>query len=135
MTNANGSNNWEVSFAAISFLENALRTHTAVASFTRVNDIQFEIVRRTVYSDVNAVLVNDYMLGEATVYAVLQEFVGVTAVVNNGNWNHIALDRKAFAKKTGVAVLLMADFLGALNVENLLEYSTAKEREERRRKR
>ena len=79
-----------------------------------MNDIQFEIARRTGYSSVNAVLVDDYMLGEATVYAVLQEFAGVTAVVNNGSWNHIVLDWRAFAKKTGVAVFLVADFLGAL---------------------
>ena len=61
------------------------RSSLAVASFTRVNDIQFKIIRRLGYPDVNAVLVDDYMLGEATVYEVLREFADVTAVVNNGN--------------------------------------------------
>ena len=107
------------------------RSSLAVASFTRVNDIQFKIIRRLGYPDVNAVLVDDYMLGEATVYEVLREFADVTAVVNNGNWNHIAFDWRAFAKNTGVAVLLAKDILGALNVEDLLKYSTLAEREER----
>jgi hypothetical protein len=75
------------------------------------------------------------MLGEAAVYEILQEFSGVTAVVNNGNWNHIALDWRAFAKKTGVAVLLLADFLGALNVEDLVKHTTVAEREERSKRR
>ena len=112
-----------------------LWAHTAVESFTRVNDIQFEIVRRQGYPDVNTVLLDDYMLGEAKVYEVLQEFSGVTVVVNNGNWNHIALDWRDFGKKTGVAVFLVADFKGALNVEDLFEYTTFAEREERDKRR
>lgn len=130
----NGSNNWGVSFSAISFLEKVLCAHKAVESFARVNDIQFKIVRSSGYPEVNAVLVDDYMLGEATVYAVLREFVGVTAVVNNGSWNHIALDWRAFAKKTDVVVFLVADFLGALNVEYPVKYTTAAESEERRQR-
>ncbi len=84
---------------------------------SRVNDIQFEIERRRDLPSVNAVLIDEYMLGEATVYGLLQEFHGVTVVVNNGNWNHIAFDLKAFAKKTGVIVLMrhVGLSLGALN--------------------
>lgn len=130
----NGDNDWSVGWGAISFFEGVLSNHTAVDSFTRVNDIQFEIRRRD-HPDVNAVLVDDYMLGEATVYALLEEFNGVTAVVNNGSWNHIALDWRDFAKRTGVVVLEMADFLGALNVKDIAKYTTRDEREARRRKR
>jgi len=131
----NAENNWGVTWSAISFVERVLSSHTAVDSFTRVNDIQFIIVRRGDHPDVNAVLVDDYMLGEATVYAILEEFDDVTAVVNNGTWNHIALDWRDFAKRTGVVVLEMADFLGALNVKELAKYTTHEEREERRPKR
>lgn len=131
----NDEKDWGVGWSAISFFEGVLSNHTAVDSFTRVNDIQFRIVRRRDHPDVNAVLVDDYMLGEATVYAILQEFDDVTAVVNNGTWNHIALDWRDFAKRTGVVVLEMADFLGALNVKELAKYTTRDEREERRRKR
>src|SRR6266700_1023021 len=98
----NGVNNWGVGWSAISFFEKVLSSHTAVDSFTRKNDIRFDFVRRGDIPDVNAILVDDYMLGEATVYAILEEFVGVTAVVNNGNWNHIALDWKTFARQTSI---------------------------------
>lgn len=116
------------------YFEQVLSSHTAVESHNRVNDIQFEIVRRDNLPDVNAILLDDYMLGEATLYAILEEFEGVTAVVNNGNWNHIALDWRKFAKQTGVVVLELKDFLGALNVKQLDQYTTCDEREERRRK-
>jgi hypothetical protein len=132
---ANGSNNWNVSWSAIQFLVRVLSNHTSVASFTRVNDIQFEIVRRGDLPDVNAILIDDYMLGEAKVYALLEEFDGVTAVVNNGTWNHIAFDWRDFANRTGVAVFLVSDFLGALNVTDLTKYVTSDERYEERRKR
>lgn len=130
----NGENNWGVSWAAIEFFQRVLATHTSVESYKRVNHIQFEIVRRGDLSEVNAVLLDCYMLGEAIVYAILEEFENVTAVVNNGSWNHIALDWRKFAEQTGVVVLEMADFLGALNVEQLDRYTTREEREEHRRK-
>lgn len=112
-----------------------LISHTSVVSFTRRNDIQFDIVRGLARPDVNAVLVDEYMLGEATAYAVLQEFDEVTAIVNNGTWNHIAFDWRVFAKCTGVVVFQLRDFLGALNVKDLTKYVTPEEREERRRRR
>jgi len=130
----NGENKWGVGWPAIAFFQQVLSTHTSVESYRRVNDIQFEIARRGGLSGVNAVLLDCYMLGEATVYAVLEEFENVNAVVNNGSWNHIALDWRKFAEQTDVVVLEMADFLGALNVEQLDRYTTREEREEHRRK-
>lgn len=115
----NGENNWGVGWGAISFFEGVLSNHTAVDSFTRKNDVQFEIIRRGGRSTINAVLVDNYMLGEATVYAILEEFDGVNVVVNNGTWTHVAFDWRVFAKRTGVIVLKMSDFLGALNVVDL----------------
>ncbi len=131
----NSENNWGVGWSAISFFERVLSNHTAVDSYTLVDDIQFNIIRRGDHPDVNAVLVEDYMLGEATVYEVLEEFRGVNAIVNNGTWNHLAFDWRDFAKRTGVVVLEMADFLGALNVKELAKYIPRDEREEHRRKR
>jgi hypothetical protein len=131
----NGENSWGVGWPAISFFERVLSNHTAVESYTRANDIQFKIIRRGDHPDVNAILVEDYMLGEATVYEVLEEFPDVNAIVNNGTWNHIALNWRDFAKRTGVVVLEMADFLGSLNVKELAKYIPRDEREEHRRKR
>ncbi|MES1213490.1 MAG: hypothetical protein ABUL64_02800 [Singulisphaera sp.] len=129
---SNGSNKWNVGWGGIKFFEQVLSNHSSVASFERVNDIQF-LIRRKAHPDVNAVLVDDYMLGEATLYAIMQEFPGTTAVVNNGTWNHIAFDWREVARRTGVVALLMADFLGAINVPDLTQYTPRDEREERSR--
>ena len=128
-------NKWNVGDSAILFFENMLSSHNAVASFTRSNDIQFQIRRKDGLSDVNAVLVDVYAFGEAHVYGLLHEFHGVTAIVNGGGWNLIALDRKTIANRTRVTVFSMGDFMGALNVDRLEEYTPRDEREARRRKR
>jgi hypothetical protein len=131
----NGSNNWNVGYSSISFMEQVLSTHRAVASFERVNAIQFDIVRTNDLSDLNVVFVNEYHLGEASAYAILNEFDSVEVIVNNGNWNHILVNWREFADRTGVVIFKMTDFMGAINVDDPRDYVTEDEREERRRKR
>ena len=131
----NGRNSWGVPFSAISFLESVLDNHASVMSFTRTNDIQFIIAREFGRPNVNAVLIDEYVLGEAAAYAILKEFNDVTVIVNNGSWNRVALDWRDFAKRTGVAVFQLRDFMGALNAKDPTKYVTFEEREERDRKR
>ena len=131
----NGHNNWNVGYGAISFMEQVLRSHTSVASFDRTNDIQFEVVRTKGLPDLNVVFVDEYELGEAAAYAIINEFPGVEVIVNNGNWNQILVDWRDFANRTGVTIFKMADFMGAINVEDPRKYVTESERGERRRKR
>jgi hypothetical protein len=131
----NGQNNWNVGYSSIVFMEQVLNSHTSVASFERINDIQFRIVRAKGLSKLNVVLVAEYHLGEAAAYAIIKEFDGVEVIVNNGVWNHVILDWREFADRTGVIVLEYSDFLGALNVKDLRKYVAPGEREESRRKR
>ena len=131
----NGSNQWGVGYSSKVFFEQVLSNHSKVTAFSRSNDIQFEITRRSPLSRVNAVLVDVYMFGEAALYGVLGEFSGVSAVVNNGSWNHIAFDWREIAQRTGVVALSISDFLGALNVDQLTAYIPGTEREERDRRR
>ena len=126
-------NEWGVRWASIGFLEKVLRNHSAVVNFSCENEIQFQI-ERLLMEPLNVVMLEDYLLGEAKVHAVIDEFDDVDAVVNNGTWNCVAFDWREFEKQTGVVVLGITDFLGALNVENLEEYVTADERAERKRK-
>lgn len=124
----NGENNWNVGYGGISFFEQVLSNHSSVDSFVRTNEIQFIITRSKGMSQVNAVLVDIYMLGEAAHHAILSEFPGVTSIVNNGNWNHIAYDSRKVAKQTGVETFLMRKFLGALNCNDFSKYILADER-------
>jgi hypothetical protein len=131
----NGQNNWNVGYSAILFMEQLLHSHTKVCSFKRINDIQFLVVRNEGYPELNVVFVDQYELGEATAYAIIEEFSGVEVVVNNGHWNHIVVDWRDFAKRTGVVIFKLSDFLGAINVQDLRKHVTEDERTERRRKR
>ena len=131
----NGHNNWNVIYSSICFMEQVLSTHTSVSSFDRENDIQFHVVRTGDLSDLNIVFVDEYQLGEASAYEIIKEFSGVEVIVNNGNWNQILFDWRQFADRTGVVVLKVADFMGAINVKDLRKYVTRDEREERSRKR
>jgi hypothetical protein len=111
----NGNNKFNVGYSEIVFFESVLRTHTAVAFFERKDDIRFEIKRNNGMSDLSVVLVSEYMLGESFAYKVLVEFPGVDVIVNNGNWNAVVLDQSVFKSNTGVDVLKINQFLGALN--------------------
>jgi len=119
---SNGQNNWNIGYTGICFFEQVLSNHSAVASFDRTNDIQFAIVRKKGMLDVNAILVDIYMLGEAAHHSIAAEFNGVTVIVNNGHWNNIAYDARALAIQTGVETFLMGEFLGALNCNDLSAY-------------
>ena len=126
----NGKNRWGVGYPAIQFMEQVLNFHQRVKSFERANDIQF-FIQRTDLPAVNAVFVEQYEFGVASLYAVLGEFQGVTVVVNNGNWNHIAFDRMELSMSTGVVAFAMKDFMGALNVARLDKYVPRDERQTR----
>lgn len=131
----NGQNNWNVGYSAILFMEQVLSSHTSVRSFTRMNDIQFQIVRSKGHPDLNVVFVDVYEFGEAAAYAIIEEFDGIQVIVNNGSWNHILVDWRKFANRTGVVIFKLSDFMGAINVQDLRNYVTEDERDERRRKR
>jgi len=110
----NGENSWDIGYSEIMFFANALNAHQAVDNFTRTEDIVFDISRLGM-SPLRVVLVSEYRLGEAAAYRAIQEFPGIQAIVNSGNWNAVALDRNSFRRQTKVEVLSLKNFLGALN--------------------
>lgn len=112
---SNGSNNFDIGYSEIIFFESVLRSHTAVTSFERIDDIRFEIARNNDRSNLSVVLISEYRLGEAFAFRVLDAFPEIDAIVNSGNWNAVVLDRADFKSNTGVEVLKMTHFLGALN--------------------
>lgn len=111
----NGNNNRNVGYSEIVFFEQVLSSHRLVSSFKRMNDIQFAIERAAGLPSLNVVFVSEYRLGEAYAYSVVAEFPNVNVIVNNGNWNAVVLNRQEFKNNTGVEVLQLKQFLGALN--------------------
>lgn len=111
----NGVNSRGVGYSEIVFFESTLSSHSAVASFERFNDIQFIIKRTFEVSDLNIVFVSEYRLGQEFAYSILDEFDDVNVIVNNGNWNVVSLEQEEFHRNTGVHVIRLKNFLGALN--------------------
>lgn len=112
---SNGENSWGVGYSEIMFFSQVLHSHTAVASFTRSKDIVFDIVRLANTSPLRVLLLSEYRLGESAAYKALQDFSDIQVIVNNGNWNAVVLNKIDFKKQTGIHVMEVRNFLGALN--------------------
>ena len=119
---ANGSNDWDVSYGAIRFVEDALSSHVKVSNFTRRDDIVFEIERVGDMSSTTAVLVNRYTIGLADVLRAKREFPDMDCIVTCANWNHYTGDAKEYGKKNGIGVFNVGEFFGALHWKEMIKY-------------
>jgi len=107
-------NDWGVSYSAISFAERALRGHAKVASFERVQDIEF-VIELTNGKSIKMVLVDEYTLGLAAIHRALSEFPGVEYIVTCANWNGYTREAKDFGRENGLGVFVFGEFIGALH--------------------
>lgn len=119
---SNGSNNWNVSFSTIRFVENALASHEKVLQSTRRNDIVFDIRRAKSLPPVTMVLVNRYTLGIADFYECRSEFPGMTCLVTSSTWNQYTSAVKDAGKRAGVSVFNISEFFGALHWSDMVKY-------------
>lgn len=119
---ANGSNDWDVSYAAIRFVEDVLSSHPKVVDFSRHDDIVFEIQRPDGVSDITAVLVNRYTLGLADVLRAKREFPGMNCIVTSANWNHYTSDAKQYGIENGICVFNVSEFFGSLHWTEMIKY-------------
>lgn len=119
-----------VAWTCRQFIQRALYSHKAVESCTVTNNIHYQIKRTDNRSDVNMVFVDEYVLGEATCYEVIEKFENVQVIVNNGTWNHMAVNREDFYQNTNILVFKITDFFGALHLSRMEKYVSPEEREE-----
>lgn len=116
-------NNWDVTYSAISWVENALGGHAKVATFVRVDDIRFEIVREGRLSPVNALLMNRYVIGVADLVEAMTEFPGINCIFAPGNWCGYTRQAKEYGLEQGVAVFHVGEFMGALWKADFVKYA------------
>jgi hypothetical protein len=107
-------NTWGVSYSIISFFERALSGHDKVASFERVNDIQF-VVQHVNGTTLSVLLVNEYSLGLAAVLRAKAEFPEIEYVVTGGNWNGYTPEAKQHGWANSIGIFNTSEFFGALN--------------------
>jgi hypothetical protein len=120
---------FEVADHCLEFIKRVLYSHKAVDRFDEIEPIQFQIFRSDNRSAINMVFVDEYVLGEATCYEVIEKYEGVQVIVNNGSWNQVAVHRGSFFRITDVLVFRIADFIGALHLTKMENYVPVEERE------
>ncbi len=108
------SNNWDITFSHISFLEKALGRHKCVADYERSSDIMFTIERTERRPPLVAVLIERYTVSLADVLAVMGEFPSVQGIVTAGDWNRYTREAKEYGLAHSVGVFNITEFLGAL---------------------
>jgi hypothetical protein len=118
------ANDWGVSGGAIQFVEEALSSHSKVKSFSRHDDIVFEIERVDGMSSATVVLVNRYTLGLADVMRAKSEFPKMSCIVTCANWNHYTDDAKQFGTRNGICVFNIGEFFGSLHWTEMIKYVT-----------
>src|SRR6478672_3458393 len=104
-------NNWNVSYASITFFERALRGHAKVLSFQRERDILFEIELKN-EEKISVLLVDEYVLGLAAIHRALDEFGRFDHIVTAGNWNGYTREAKEFGNSSGFGVFNTDEFFG-----------------------
>jgi hypothetical protein len=115
-------NNWDVSYGAIRFFEDALASHKRVAEFERRDDIFFVIKRSHSLSQVNVLLINVYTVGLADMFRAKRDFPDLDCVVTCANWNGYTREAKEHAVKSKLGLFVVGEFFGALWVPGPFRY-------------
>ena len=109
-------NNWDVSYSAISFFENALHANYTVDNFVRTKDIFFTITKNDMF-ELTVVLVNRYTLGLADIFKAQQEFGKFDCIVTSGEWNGYTPEAKEWGLKNKKGVFIPSEFFAAISEE------------------
>lgn len=110
----NGSNNWNVSFAQISWLERLLSTHGNVGSVTRRDDIVFEIARKLPADHLTVVCLNEYTMGLTAVHRVIHEFGKPGIIYVGGGWCGYTRQAKEFCVSEHIGLYVTNEMSGGL---------------------
>ena len=111
------NNKWKVSYSTISFFYDALTSHRKVIDVERIRDIYFIVSLNE--NIINALLLNEYVLGVETIIRAMNEFPDVDHIVNGGNWNSFTSDAISYASDNSIGIHSIKDFLKALNNDTI----------------
>jgi hypothetical protein len=120
--------NWDedkVSYGTKTFLENALKQHDAVESFSGINHREYHITRKR-GDHIRLYLTGLYVFSENDLYDVCNNNSEVNCIVSGAPWNRISGCAVKEAKKRRVGLFKVGEFLGCLNWEKFWEYTPKK---------
>lgn len=112
--NKNGSNDWNVSFAQISWLERLLRTHGNTEALSRHHDLVFEVDRKRQKDHISVVCLNEYTMGLTAVHRVIHEFGKPTIIYIGGGWCGYTEQAKQFCLAEQIGLYVTDEMSGAL---------------------
>lgn len=110
----NGSNNWNVSFAHISWFERLLATHANVAKLERHHDLIFEVDRKQQADHLTVFCCNQYAMGLTFVHRALQEFGRLDLIYIGGGWCGYTSQAKQFCLDQRMGLYVTEEMSGAL---------------------
>lgn len=114
-------NSWNVSYNVITFFEKAMNGHGKVASVNRTKDIFFTVKDKEDRT-FKVLLLNEYCIGLATVFKVIDEFPDTEYIVTGANWNGYTKEAKDYCMENNLGLFNLGEFLGALNWTNPKNY-------------
>lgn len=111
-------NRWDVPFSTICFFEHALNSHKRVIRVSREKDIFFRIERDD-NSILNALLLDEYRFGIASLIRALEEFPETEYIIIGGNWNQSTYEADEYAENNNIGIYDFSQFFGAINYDNI----------------
>lgn len=106
----------------ILFFEKAIRSHSKVKSVTKINDFYYSIDRINLKS-VKILITNHYTVGLADYLQIRDKFDDLDGIVTISNWNGYTSQVKSVAKENGVGIFIFDEFMGALNINDIYNYT------------
>ncbi|WP_162527295.1 hypothetical protein [Sphingomonas solaris] len=120
----NGTNDFGVSFAQISFLNRLLTAHSNVIEVRRSNDIQFDIVRER-GGPIRLVCLDEYACGLARVFETQAAFPNVNLIYVGGVWNSYTKDAKQYCEAEQIGLFNAKEITGSLCRSDFWRYVRA----------
>lgn len=110
----NGSNDWDVPFSHIMWLDRLLNNHDNVISVSRYHDILFKTQRQNQNDKLRVLCLREYTMGLTLVQRALAEFGKLDIIYIGGGWSSYTEEAKEFCIESEIGLYVSDEMPGAL---------------------
>lgn len=110
----NGSNDWDVSYSRITWLEKFLRAHDNIDILSRTHDILFTVQRRRQGDILRILCCDEYTMGITKIMRGLSEFGDINIFYIGGGWCGYTPEAKKYCLEQSIGVFVTDEMTGAL---------------------
>ena len=119
---SNGSNDWNVPFSHISWLDRLLNNHNNVISVERTDDILFHIERKAQNDTLKVLCLREYTMGLTLVQRAQEEFGDIDIIYIGGGWNGYTPEAKEYSIDAEIGLYVSNEMSGALWSDTFWNY-------------